>query len=337
MSDAQRLRSGAVLCVVLGLIMASCATTIETTPPTVISRNVTAVRFQDNPILTPQSSLSLGTNLNGPSLIRVPAWLERPLGRYYLYFAHHRGTLIRLAYADRLSGPWHVYEPGTLQLSEAPSWHDHIASPDVHVDEVRREIRMYFHCPTSSPGSSPQRTFLAVSNDGLHFSAAAKSLGRPYFRVFQWVGYHYAIARTGVFLRSRDGAERFESGPALLFSHDGRYVLRHAAVDLRGETLWVYYSRIGDRPERILVSRIHLTSDWTTWRASDPKDVLSPEIEYEGAHLPLRALEVGEARGPVRELREPAIFREGENTYLLYSVAGESGIAMAELRVQEGR
>jgi hypothetical protein len=143
----------------------------------VISLNVTAVRFQDNPILTPHSSPSLGMNLNGPSLIRVPAWLERPLGRYYLYFAHHRGTFIRLAYADRLSGPWHVYEPGTLQLSEAPSCHDHIASPDVHVDEVRREIRMYFHCPTSSPGSGPQRTFLAVSHDGLHFSAAAKSLG----------------------------------------------------------------------------------------------------------------------------------------------------------------
>lgn len=174
-----RLRSGAVLCVVLGLIMASCATTIGTTPPTVISLNVTAVRSQDNPILTPQSSPSLGTNLNGPSLIRVPAWLERPLGRYYLYFAHYRGTFIRLAYADRLSGPWHVYEPGTLQLSEAPSCHDHVASPDVHVDEVRHEIRMYFHCPTSSPGSGPQRPFLAVSHDGLHFSAAAESLGPP--------------------------------------------------------------------------------------------------------------------------------------------------------------
>ena len=106
-----------------------------------ISRNVTAVRFQDNSILTPQSSPSLCTNLNGPSLIHVPAWLERLLGRYYLYFAHHRGTFIRRAYADRLSGPWHVYEPGTPQLSEAPSCHDHVASPEVHVDDVRKEIR----------------------------------------------------------------------------------------------------------------------------------------------------------------------------------------------------
>ena len=90
----------------------------------------------------------------------------------------------------------------------------------------------------------------------------------------------------GVSLGSRDGAERFEFGPALLFSRDGRYVLRYATVDLRGETLWVYYSRIGDRPERILVSRICLTPDWTTWRASDPEDVLSRELEYERVHLP---------------------------------------------------
>lgn len=328
-----RRSSGAVLFVVLGLIMAGCATTMDTTPPTVASRHVTAVRFQENPILTPQSSRSLGTNLNGPSLIRAPEWLERPLGRYYLYFAHHRGAFIRLAYADRLTGPWNVYEPGTLKLSEAPSCYDHVASPDVHVDDVRQEIRMYFHCPTSSPGSGPQRTFLAVSQDGLRFAADSKSLGPPYFRVFQWGGYHYAIARTGVFLRSRDGAERFESGPAL-FSRDGRYLLRHAAVDLRGDTLWVYYSRIGDRPERILVSRIPLTPDWVTWRASDPEDVLSPELEYEGAHLPLKASAVGEARGPVRELRDPAIFHEGDETYLLYSVAGESGIAIVELRIE---
>jgi hypothetical protein len=196
----------------------------------------------------------------------------------------------------------------------------------------KQEILMYFHCPTGPRGSYPQRTFLAVSKDGLRFAADSKPLGPAYLGVFQWGGYHYAIARTGVFLRARDGAERFESGPAL-FSRDRRYVLRHAAVDLRGDTLWVYYSHIGDRPERILVSRIHLTPDWTSWRESDPEDVLSPELEYEGAHLLLKRSEVGEARSPVRELRDPAIFHEGEETYLLYSVSGESGIAIAELRV----
>ena len=30
-----------------------------------------------------------GENINGPSLIRVPSWVKNPLGRYYLYVAHH--------------------------------------------------------------------------------------------------------------------------------------------------------------------------------------------------------------------------------------------------------
>ena len=39
-------------------------------------------------------------NINGPTVIRVPPWVKRPLGRYYMYFAHHMGAFIRLAYAD---------------------------------------------------------------------------------------------------------------------------------------------------------------------------------------------------------------------------------------------
>ena len=33
----------------------------------------------------------MGANINGPSLIRVPSWLSNAMGRYYLYFAHHKG------------------------------------------------------------------------------------------------------------------------------------------------------------------------------------------------------------------------------------------------------
>ena len=58
-------------------------------------------------------------NVNGPSLIRVPPWVENPLGRYYLYFAHHKGETIRLAYADRLEGPWNLYTPGVLELHDS--------------------------------------------------------------------------------------------------------------------------------------------------------------------------------------------------------------------------
>jgi hypothetical protein len=48
----------------------------------------------------------VGVSINGPSLIRVPSWVAHPLGKYYLYFAHHEGKYLRIAYADRVEGPF---------------------------------------------------------------------------------------------------------------------------------------------------------------------------------------------------------------------------------------
>ena len=291
------------------------------------------VRLPGNPIVSPASSPALGENINGPSLIVVPSWLERPLGRYYLYFAHHAGKFIRLAYADRLAGPWRIYEPGTLRLEQAPRCNDHVASPDVHVDNARREILMYFHCPAGADGSvdiGQQKTFLAVSKDGLRFAAGDEPLGPAYFRVFQWGDFYYAVVRAGVVLRSRDPRAAFDEGPLLVPADEGR-ILRHAAVELRGDVLRIYYSRIGDEPERILVSELRLTADWSGWRPSKPETMLAPERDYEGADRPLEVSRPDEAAGRVRQLRDPAIFREGRRRYLLYSVAGESGLAIAEL------
>lgn len=294
-----------------------------------------AQRIPQNPIVSPSSSPTLGDNINGPSLIRVPTWIDKPLGRYYLYFSHHGGKFIRLAYADALTGPWKIHEAGTLRIEEAARCHDHVASPDVHVDDARREILMYFHCPSGGRVDANgrvdingQKTFLATSSDGLRFRASSTPLGPAYFRVFQWGDYYYTIVRAGIVLRSHDMRAPFEQGPTLIPRDAGR-LLRHAAVDVKGDVLRIYYSRIGDRPERILVSEVHLSPDWQTWRVSPPVDVLTPERDYEGANLPLEVSAPDEAPGRVRQLRDPGIFSEGGSTYLLYSVAGESGLAIA--------
>ena len=65
--------------------------------------------------------------------------------------------------------------------------------------------------------------------------------------------------------------------------------------------------------------------------ASPPETVLAPEMDYEGVDLPLARSRRGAAHGRVRQLRDPCIFEEHGRTYLLYSVAGESGVAIAEL------
>jgi hypothetical protein len=295
-------------------------------------------RLPYNPVIYPDMDERMGSNINGPSLIRVPDWLPDPLGRYYLYFAHHHGQYIRLAYADRLEGPYRTYAPGTLQLEQTPC-RGHIASPDVHVDHRNRRLVMYYHGPvdplkvTVGEGlgvelcsAGGQRSFVATSIDGIHFESGREVLGSSYMRAWRWDGHVYAVGMPGVFFRSQDGLTGFERGPTL-FSED----MRHTAVQLDGDRLQVFYSNAHDCPERILASTVALEPDWMSWTASEPVPVLEPETAYEGAHLPLVPSCRGWVPEPVREARDPAIYCEGERTYLLYSVAGESGIAIAEI------
>ena len=50
-------------------------------------------RLLDRPIISPTLHPSIGHNIQGPSLILAPTWLKSPLGKYYLYFADHKGAL----------------------------------------------------------------------------------------------------------------------------------------------------------------------------------------------------------------------------------------------------
>ena len=289
-----------------------------------------AVRFSENPLLHSGMDPRIGTNLNGPSLIRVPEWVAAPLGRYYLYFAHHQGTFIRMAYADEVCGPWTVYRPGVLSLEQTPCRH-HIASPDVHVLPERGEIVLFFHGVTGNG----QLSFRASSADGLHFTADPAALGPSYFRVFRHDSAWFAIARVpeldggGVVLRSRDGVGPFEPGPSVLPR------MRHAAVLKEDAVLRLFYSRVGDCPERIVASDMRLEGDWRRWHASAAVEVLRPELPYEGSGQPLRPSQSGSVHEPVNELRDPALYREEDKTWLLYSAAGESSICGAELTSRE--
>lgn len=285
-------------------------------------------------------------NINGPSLVRVPEWVRQPLGRYYLYFAHHEGAHLRLAYADALEGPWRIHEPGVLHVRDTGWNPDHVASPDVLIDDERREIRLYFHAPvTPVPRSSDpdyqekllqarQDSFVALSDDGLHFRVLPQSLGPSYFRVWRWRDCHYALPRLArPLLRSRDGLKDFERAARSPFDDDAAFRdIRHVAVRVEGHTLIVFYTRIGDAPEHICCTTVDMSGDWQQWRASPPAPVLYPECDYEGAGLPVAPSQRGAALGHEHAVRDPALYEEDGRLYLLYSVAGERGIAIARLR-----
>jgi acetylornithine/succinyldiaminopimelate/putrescine aminotransferase len=79
------------------------------------------------------------------------------------------------------------------------------------------------------------------------------------------------------------------------------------------------------------LSTIDLSKGWSEWSPSEPVEVLRPELAWEGADAPLEPSTRSVAYGKVNQLRDPAIYVEGDRTYLLYAIAGEGGIAIAEL------
>jgi hypothetical protein len=148
----------------------------------------------------------------------------------------------------------------------------------------------------------------------------------PYWRVFQWNDYHYAIGMLGVFYRSKNGVQDFEQGP-ILFTPN----MRHSAVVIRGDQLWIYYTDVEDSPERIKLTTIDLSQDWMNWKTAEPIGILSPEYPWEGANEPVEPSSRGLIHSAENQLRDPAIFTEDGKTCLFYSIAVESGIPIAEL------
>lgn len=326
-------------------------------------QEVKATRLQQNPLITVATSTSLGGNVNGPTAIRVPGWIERPLGRYYVYFANHMGEFIRLAYSDAVTGPWKIYEPGVLHVRDTAffrpqpdpletlaDFYTHVASPEVFVDHGRKRIVMWFHgwwtngerwpnAPAEARAWAARKgygqfTQAAESADGIHFDVRSPITRQSYLRVFQHHGYFYGVARLGRLSRSTDLLGTFEVGPNPFRDTSYANRVRHVAVVLRGTRLHVFFTAIGDAPERVLMSTIDLSPDWTAWRASPPVDVLQPETRYECADLPAAPSEPGDVEVRVRQIRDPFVFEEEGRAFLFYSTCGEQGIAAAEIRLR---
>ena len=185
-----------------------------------------------------------GGNINGPSLIKVPDWIAPenradPAANYYLYFAHHGGKYIRMAWAEEITGPYHFYRmessipegdrgvyglPGpdyeievqTSNPDQRIDIYGHLASPRVYVDDVNQRLVLFFHAPSGVyefPGSTNssfkgQLTLLTTSTDGLDFRGNLEPirLGRSYFHVWEHDGRAYAFANDGMFFLSPEGS-----------------------------------------------------------------------------------------------------------------------------------
>ena len=301
----------------------------------------------DGPLLCVDNLPQLHGNINGPSLIRCPDWIAEPPAKYLLYFAHHEGRSIRLALADRLTGPWRLRQPPPMQLSdshfaveppqieeldaEARRFIDngedgnypHIASPDAWVDHERQQIRLYYH---GRMHNGLQRTRVALSTNGVDFCAREEVLASPYLRLFKQDDWYYALSMPAQLYRSRDGLTNFETGPRLT-----NEPIRHHALLHYRQQWYLFWTRVGDQPERILVSPIHTAAGWRHWRLGEAREVHRPRQPWEGADLAAEASRYGAIMQRVNQLRDPAIYQEDGRIYLCYAFAGEQGIAIGEL------
>ncbi|MDC1210601.1 hypothetical protein N8087_01605 [Porticoccaceae bacterium] len=346
-------------------------------------------RISDAPIIDTAMSLRLTelaqqqgySNINGPSLIAVPQWVENPLGNYYLYFSHHQGDFIRLAYADQIEGPWSIYEPGALALNQSgfptdnipqlslgeglaelwdavsiylfrdsilavyqaivtdqeirrqrgiatsQSLKPHIASPEVVIDEANQKIVMFFH---GQRDSLSQVSAVAVSTDGLNFSTTEQQLGAVYLRSFVHRDQYYFLAAPGILYRSNELLGDYRPRDKSLLGID----TRHSAVLLQDDKLTVVWSRVGDAPERLLVSTVSLSSsDWDDWIATQPTELMRGEQPWEGSELPVQSSLRGETIEPINDLRDPDIFVDVDGQiYLLYVASGEQSIGLVRLQ-----
>jgi len=299
-------------------------------------------RLSDQPLITPHMDDRMGDNINGPSVIRVPDWIEKPLGRYYLYFSHHEGRYIRMAYADDVLGPWIIYSPGVLDVADSGfplkftgddrDLIPHIASPDVHVDGDQHRIRMYFH--GQMPGND-QATRVSTSLDGLSFTPQGPMLGPAYLRAFVYRDAIFTIPFEGDVWRSEAWDTPFERGPNLLplvwdtVKGEG---VRHAFGYRVADTLHLLFTRMGDAPECILHTPVDLRPDWREWRIGPVSTILKPDLPWEGSGLPIEASKMGAVYGLARELRDPTVFQDLDGQiHLFYVGGGEQGIGVARI------
>ena len=339
-----------------------------------------AVRLNDgNPIITPSmfSNSNDGISINGPSLIRVPDWIPanrrvNSNAQYYLYFADHDGAYIRMAWAADIEGPYRLYDDftspgdrGVLDNAGDDIFLDngvrieenHLASPDVHVDNENQRIIMYFHSGSSffvnNSEQNRQVTWVSTSPYGLEFFDNIESahLGTSYFKVFEANGDLYSLDNSAGINRApslnnpwsapngHDFTDRLwdrnPSGDVFqddipLPSADLR--VRHTGVHVDGDTLLAFYSRRGEFQERIQLSTVDIDRDWSDWDPTYPPiEILAPNPGWEGGERTMENSETSFGVN-VNQLRDPDVFRDNDGQlYLLYSGNGEGGIGIAKL------
>lgn len=184
-------------------------------------------------------------NINGPSVIRVPEWIENPLGSYYLYFAHHKGSYIRMAFADSPAGPWTLHEGGVLSLADSGFPDSVGGKPDnartlsdlldtFSPQLVRDYLLLAYRATVTDPEIRASRGITAATNQAPHIASPEVVVDEENRELLMFFhGYDERGSQSSALARSANGLvfKVDSSQPRLLstylrtFEHGGRYYL----------------------------------------------------------------------------------------------------------------
>jgi hypothetical protein len=135
-------------------------------------------------------------------VIKVDKYIDKPLGKYYLYYSTDHAAkegYISLAYANTPTGPFKDY--GKIYKNNGYE----TETPSVTWDEINKNFVMYFHSAHSYEGEA-QTSYWIKSKDGINWQDNPKKLlnidmskvegdgHNGYFYPFKyknkWVAYH---------------------------------------------------------------------------------------------------------------------------------------------------
>jgi len=248
-------------------------------------------------------------------MVRVPDWI--PLehradssARYYLYFGSHWGTHIKLAWSEHIEGPYTVFNSGQgvihVNNYSVPTnlmINQHIASPEVLIDDFNQRLILYFHVGIPRWNGDTihhQQTVVATSDYGLDFNEGLENaiISPFYARVFEYDNKLYALTKKGLY-KARDfynpwkHNENFSDTNPELWKRVARPfndipdTVRHFSILREADTLHLMFTRYPATQEHIEYSKIILSRHEWAWKVSDPEDILFPEYEWEGVNYPL--------------------------------------------------
>ncbi|MFE6236508.1 DUF1349 domain-containing protein [Cellulosimicrobium sp. NPDC057862] len=341
---APRRRRGVATAAVAALAVVvaagAVAPAVATTPAAVVPATVSAAAadapsasdlpvFEYRGVITDKESMTYNPTdeFIFPSVFHAGAYLDEPLGEWYLYYAPHDSPGgISLMYADSLEGPWTEYAHNPIVANEWLPFYErvsHVSSPDVLWDDEAGQVLLYFHGENST-------TRWATSPDGVTFDdsgvavtnadGGAGTTETSYARVVEHPdpasGYRFAMT----YMQNRtDNIRRIKVAESV----DGRawdvrpdpLVVPDAATgtNVSGGNLWEW--------EGQLYVVYHGSTGITFARTLDPTMTqVGPRWELH------KASGVGDDTGRVAA---PEIVTDGDETYLFYESGDRLGATIA--------